>query len=93
MNIPTRRPLIRPLATALAVAAACTALPAAAYVGPGAGLSLVGALWALVVAVFGALSFVLLWPIRRALRRRRDAMARQSSAPRASEPGKPDPGA
>ena len=38
---------------------------ASAYIGPGAGLSMLGAFWGLVIAVFAALSFLLLWPIRR----------------------------
>lgn len=47
------------------------AAPAAAYVGPGAGLSLVGAFWGLAVAVLAALGFIILWPLRRLFRRRR----------------------
>lgn len=43
---------------------------AQAYVGPGAGLSLLGALWALVLALGTALVFVVAWPIRRLLRKR-----------------------
>ncbi|XSG83299.1 MAG: hypothetical protein ACPW61_05840 [Methyloligella sp. ZOD6] len=46
---------------------------ASAYVGPGAGLSLLGALWALVAAVATAFLFILAWPVRRFLRRRRNA--------------------
>ncbi|WFP62116.1 MULTISPECIES: hypothetical protein [unclassified Mesorhizobium] len=42
-----------------------------AYVGPGAGLGLLGALWALVAALATALSFIIAWPFRKALRRRR----------------------
>ena len=46
---------------------------AAAYVGPGAGLSLIGAFWGLVVAVVAALSFIIIWPFRRMFRKgRRD---------------------
>lgn len=45
--------------------------PAAAYVGPGAGLSLVGAFWGLLVAVGAALGFVIFWPLRRFFRRNR----------------------
>jgi hypothetical protein len=47
------------------------ALPALAYVGPGAGLSLIGAFWGLLLAVFAALAFVVAWPLRRLLKRRR----------------------
>jgi membrane protein implicated in regulation of membrane protease activity len=44
---------------------------AAAYVGPGAGLSLIGAFWGLVVAVVAALSFIIIWPFRRMFRKGR----------------------
>jgi membrane protein implicated in regulation of membrane protease activity len=44
--------------------------PAAAYIGPGAGLSLLGALWGVAAAVVAALLFLLLWPLRRLLRKR-----------------------
>ncbi|MEX1080894.1 MAG: hypothetical protein WD382_08095 [Halofilum sp. (in: g-proteobacteria)] len=47
------------------------AAPAVAYVGPGAGLSMLGALWGLLVAVLAALSFIIAWPVRRYLRRKR----------------------
>lgn len=47
--------------------------PAAhAYIGPGAGLSLLGALWGLLAAVGAALFFVLFWPVRRMMQRRRE---------------------
>lgn len=50
-------------------AATVAASPAFAYVGPGAGLTLLGALWGLIVAVVLSVGFILLWPIRRMLRR------------------------
>jgi membrane protein implicated in regulation of membrane protease activity len=53
------------------VALVSTSAPAFAYVGPGAGLSLVGAFWGVLVAIFAALAFVILWPVRRFLRQRR----------------------
>jgi hypothetical protein len=53
----------------LIVASANTA---SAYVGPGAGLSLVGALWGLVLSVGAALWFVILWPLRRMRKRTRE---------------------
>lgn len=51
------------------------AVPVHAYVGPGAGLSLLGALWALVAAIAAAVVFVIAWPLRRMRRRRREARA------------------
>ncbi len=48
-------------------------ITANAYVGPGAGLSLLGALWALLIAVGTAVMFVVAWPIRRLMRRRNKA--------------------
>lgn len=46
---------------------------AQAYVGPGAGLSLLSALWGLLCAIGAAFLFVILWPIRRLRRKRREA--------------------
>ena len=53
------------------VVAALLLLPDAAfaYVGPGAGLTMLGALWAVILAVLMALFFVVAWPVRRMLRR------------------------
>ncbi len=73
------------LSVALGSAAAATVLifaaPAQAYVGPGAGLSLIGALWAVVVAVLAALFFVVMWPLRRMMKRRAAAQAGNNQAP------------
>jgi hypothetical protein len=55
--------------------AALAASPAFAYVGPGAGLTLLGALWGLVVAVVLSVGFILLWPVRRLLRRNKQVCA------------------
>ena len=64
------------IAAVLLLAAALLApTDASAYVGPGAGLSLLGALWALVAAIATAFIFILAWPVRRYLRRRRTAGA------------------
>lgn len=46
------------------------AAPALAYVGPGAGLTLLGALWGLIAAVVMSVGFIILWPFRRFLSRR-----------------------
>jgi membrane protein implicated in regulation of membrane protease activity len=62
------------LATILGSCVLCSLpLAANAYVGPGAGLSLLGALWALIVAVGAAVVFLFAWPIRRMRRRKREA--------------------
>ena len=57
--------------TLLAAALLATAMPAAAYVGPGAGLSLLGSLWGLIVAVVLIVGGLLLLPARLLLRRMR----------------------
>jgi membrane protein implicated in regulation of membrane protease activity len=69
---------------AVVIAALGAAGPAAAYVGPGAGLSLVGAFWGLLVAIFAALAFIVLWPVRRWLRRGRNAP--ETAAPKMAAP-------
>lgn len=44
---------------------------AMAYVGPGAGITMLGALWAVICAVFIALGGLLVWPIRAYFRRKK----------------------
>ena len=41
-----------------------------AYIGPGAGITMLGALWAVILAIVFALGGLLIWPIR-ALRRKK----------------------
>jgi membrane protein implicated in regulation of membrane protease activity len=59
------------LAMATITALTLAATPAMAYVGPGAGLSLLGAFWGLLVAILAALAFVIVYPVRRMMRARK----------------------
>lgn len=54
---------------------------AEAYVGPGSGLSVLGSLWAVIVAVVVTLAAVLTWPLRLLWRRLRKPRA-EASPPR-----------
>jgi len=49
--------------------------PALAYFGPGAGVTMLGALGAVLAAIAVAVWAVLYWPVRAMLRRRRQAKA------------------
>ena len=68
------------LAVLAAAVLTLSALPALAYVGPGAGLSLLGAFWGLLVAVLAALAFVVLYPIRRLVRARKRPATQPAAA-------------
>ena len=61
------------VATAAAVALCGGSNDALAYVGPGAGVSLVGAFVGLCLAVLAAFGAILFWPLRRLVRRIREA--------------------
>lgn len=72
---------------AATVGLAAWSAPAAAYVGPGAGLSLLGAAVGLVVAIFVAIGVVVAWPVRRLLKRRKRPAADEDAARPAASPG------
>lgn len=77
------KPTLKKLSIAaaiIAVAPLLTAMPAQAYVGPGAGLSLLSALWAVIAAVGVAVGFVLMWPIRKMMRNKRRKNAASNTA-------------
>ena len=65
---------------ALALLAVCG--DAAAYIGPGAGLSVLGSLWAVLVGIVLALFAILSWPLRVLWRRLR---GKRAAAPPAGE--------
>jgi hypothetical protein len=57
-------------ASAVCLIVAILPMPAAAYVGPGAGISLLGSTIGLIVALGLAIGFVVIWPFRSLFRRR-----------------------
>jgi hypothetical protein len=87
------------LGVAVLVFAGVLLLPdgAHAYFGPGAGVTMLGAVWGVALAILFALFAVLAWPIRSLLRRRKrnaEAASRASGAGAATlETAKPDAGA
>jgi hypothetical protein len=81
-------PTLRFTSLALLFAGLSVPLAAQAYVGPGAGITLIGALIGLVSAVFLALWAVLRWPFRRFMARRKAARAATDAGVKSSEPGK-----
>ena len=77
------RKIIVPLTSIAAVLAAGTA---SAYVGPGAGISVLGALWGLIIGVVMAIGVILFWPIRMMLRKRKAAKAEAAGETAAEKP-------
>lgn len=62
----------------------CLCASAQAYIGPGAGLSVLGSLWAVLVGIVVALFAILTWPVRMLWRRLRGkrSVSRPDSDPR-----------
>jgi hypothetical protein len=56
------------LAAAAAAMVWAVPAPALAYIGPGAGITMLGALWGVLAALVLALGAVLFWPTRAAIR-------------------------
>lgn len=65
---------------------AISAIPAFAYVGPGAGVSLISSLVGLVIAIFVAIGAVLVWPVRRYLKKRKESSLAESQEEHRKEP-------
>ena len=67
----------KPRASLLWITGLALLLPgiASAYVGPGAGITMLGALWGLIVGIVMAVGVILFWPIRMMLRKSREKKA------------------
>lgn len=63
--------MIKALFACWTAAALVMSAPAFAYVGPGAGITMLAALWGVLVAILAAIAAVLYWPIKSVLRKRR----------------------
>ena len=50
---------------------ALIASPAAAYVGPGAGISVLGSLLGILGTIFVAIGAIIFWPLRKFMKRRK----------------------
>ncbi len=57
-----------------------------AYVGPGAGISLLGAIGAVLAAIFFAVTGILLWPIRALLKKKKMKAAETQEAVQETKP-------
>ena len=55
----------------LAVVLLTMSSPALAYIGPGAGISVVGSLLGILATIFVAIGAILFWPLRKLLKRRK----------------------
>jgi len=78
----------------LTVAALLLPGMAFAYVGPGAGISMLGALWGLIIGVVMAVGVILFWPLRIMLRRMKanKAAAAEGSATEPQATAETEPG-
>lgn len=47
--------------------------PALAYIGPGAGISVLGSLLGIIVTIIVAIGAILMWPLRKLLKKKRAA--------------------
>lgn len=60
--------------------------PALAYIGPGAGLTLMGSFFTLLAGIFIALFAIVFWPVRRFLKKRREKTAADAAGQKADGP-------
>lgn len=56
-------------------AAVLLSTPTMAYIGPGAGISVLGSLLGILATIVVAIAAIVMWPLRKALKKRRQASA------------------
>ena len=59
--------------------------PAQAYVGPGAGISVLGSLLGILATILVAIGAIVFWPVRKLLKRRKAATAASQVAESSTE--------
>jgi hypothetical protein len=59
---------------------ALIASPAAAYVGPGAGISVLGSLLGILATILVAIGAIIFWPVRKFLKRKKARAASTATA-------------
>lgn len=52
-------------------------LPAGAYIGPGAGISVLGSLLGILVTILVVIGAIIMWPLRKILKKRRQGSAQE----------------
>lgn len=69
----------------LTAAAVLLSTPAMAYIGPGAGISVLGSLLGILATIVVAIAAIVMWPLRKVLKKRRQAAAAGKEPPGAGD--------
>ena len=66
--------------TVLTLFLLCLSFSASAYIGPGAGISVLGSLLGILATIVLAIGAILMWPVRKMLKRKKARAAEAESA-------------
>ena len=66
-------------------AALLLSTPALAYIGPGAGISVLGSLLGILATIVVAIGAIIMWPLRKLLKKRKQAAAEAENTQSATE--------
>lgn len=64
--------------------------PLSAYIGPGAGISVLGSLLGIIVTIVIAIGAIIMWPLRKLLKKRRAGPSAETSGDPSPNPGDSD---